>query len=462
MTLRSLDGSMLVLGGQRRTGLTPLGRPPGLISRLAAPVVIAHRGGGALYPEHTLSSYQYAIDNGAVPEVDLQALSDGTLVAMHDTTVDRTTNGTGNVSAKSLAQWQALTVDAGVQAVDTYPAEAPPTMAEILTQFRNRALNVQVYSDTIATALGSLCTSLGVDKRTILVTTANEAWISAITAAGFTYVMVIHDDPATFADLPGLKTAGVTHVGCLDSGVTQAFIDNSHAAGLKVTPYSVFGLTRKNTLVAMGCDGLFSDDPAIHARTSTYQRTTDMFDQQRRWPGHTVIAGGQGQFYSPDAWGWSKTASTTAIARLSYIRPTDPTNFNLDFEANIVDDGGTTTLGFEMWLGNEDYFVNGTPAAPNNNHDGYLATVRRNGSLHLAIYTNGVRDSYLVFNQAVTQPNLDTFYPYRWTVTPTTIRFERSDTGQGFTATNSTHRPLPYVAIDALIAGVKFRNITVT
>ena len=70
------------------------------VADLTFPLVVAHRGGANLFPENTMAAYEGAAAMGcqAIEAGDLQLTSDGALVAMHDTTVDRTTTGSGNVS----------------------------------------------------------------------------------------------------------------------------------------------------------------------------------------------------------------------------------------------------------------------------------------------------------------------------------------------------------------------------
>lgn len=61
-------------------------------------LVAAHRGAHQDYPENSLASYREAIRLGVdIIETDVRATKDGVLVIMHDKTVDRTTNGKGNV-----------------------------------------------------------------------------------------------------------------------------------------------------------------------------------------------------------------------------------------------------------------------------------------------------------------------------------------------------------------------------
>lgn len=67
--------------------------PPVTAEPAPKPLVIGHRGASALRPEHTLASYQKAIDDGAdIIEPDLVATKDGVLVARHENDITGTTN----------------------------------------------------------------------------------------------------------------------------------------------------------------------------------------------------------------------------------------------------------------------------------------------------------------------------------------------------------------------------------
>lgn len=76
------------------------------------PLIIGHRGASAHAPENTLAAFQLARAQGADGiEFDVMRCGSGEVVVIHDDTVDRTTNGTGRVSAMALAELQ--TLDAG-------------------------------------------------------------------------------------------------------------------------------------------------------------------------------------------------------------------------------------------------------------------------------------------------------------------------------------------------------------
>jgi glycerophosphoryl diester phosphodiesterase len=60
---------------------------------LTEPLLVAHRGASGYAPEHTIAAYELAIAQGAdVIEPDLQVTKDGRLIALHDLTLERTTN----------------------------------------------------------------------------------------------------------------------------------------------------------------------------------------------------------------------------------------------------------------------------------------------------------------------------------------------------------------------------------
>ncbi len=72
-------------------------------------IMIGHRGARFEAPENTVPGFRYALGLGLqAMEFDIRMTSDGQLVIIHDATVDRTTNGTGEVSSFTLAEIQAL------------------------------------------------------------------------------------------------------------------------------------------------------------------------------------------------------------------------------------------------------------------------------------------------------------------------------------------------------------------
>jgi glycerophosphoryl diester phosphodiesterase len=91
----------------------------------------AHRGCMDTHPENTLPAFQQAIALGAqMIEFDIQLTKDSALVIMHDETVDRTTDGKGNVSELTLAEIRRL--DAGRKKDARFAGTGVPTFEEVL------------------------------------------------------------------------------------------------------------------------------------------------------------------------------------------------------------------------------------------------------------------------------------------------------------------------------------------
>ncbi len=84
---------------------TPTGNP----FRIGRPLVIAHAGGDGLLPENTLYAYEHSMEMGGdVIDADVFLTADGVSIAFHDSTLERTTNGTGRVEDKSYAELATL------------------------------------------------------------------------------------------------------------------------------------------------------------------------------------------------------------------------------------------------------------------------------------------------------------------------------------------------------------------
>ncbi len=157
---------------------------------IPAPMVIAHQGGDGLRPSNTLLAFQHAVDLGVdVLEMDVHQTRDGTLVLMHDATVDRTTDGSGALADLTLAEVK--TLDAAYRW--PYDGSNPPyrgrgvrvpTLAEVVERFPGLRYNVEIKPDAgvAATALCAELVALRAASRT-LVASFHEAALEAFRAA---------------------------------------------------------------------------------------------------------------------------------------------------------------------------------------------------------------------------------------------------------------------------------------
>jgi glycerophosphoryl diester phosphodiesterase len=92
-----------------------------------ARLVIGHRGASGDFPENTLLAFERALAQGADGlELDVRLARDGAVVVIHDATLDRTTNGSGPVATRTLAELRGL--DAGMD-------QSIPSLDEVLERF---------------------------------------------------------------------------------------------------------------------------------------------------------------------------------------------------------------------------------------------------------------------------------------------------------------------------------------
>lgn len=109
------------------------------------PLIIAHRGASAYAPENTLSSFEKAVQMGADGiELDVQLSKDGYVVVIHDTSINRTSNGIGRVGDLTLDQLKNL--DFGSWFSSKFKNEHILTLEEVFSQLKdwNGLINVEI------------------------------------------------------------------------------------------------------------------------------------------------------------------------------------------------------------------------------------------------------------------------------------------------------------------------------
>src|SRR5207245_4058053 len=104
------------------------------------PLVIAHRGDSSHRPENTLASFAAGLETGAaIVEFDVHLTRDGEVVVIHDETIDRTTDGRGEVKQMTLAEIRRFSAGYPSRFGSAYAGERVPTLAETLGLLRERA-----------------------------------------------------------------------------------------------------------------------------------------------------------------------------------------------------------------------------------------------------------------------------------------------------------------------------------
>jgi len=261
------------------------------VDDIKEPFVIAHRGGSNIYPENTLEAYKNVVANGIrLIEQDVQMLSDGSLVIMHDSTVDRTTDGTGNVSDFFASAWKNLNVDPATFLSAAYQNTKAPFMADVFNEFGDSVIYLPETKNGAATQKLVDLIKLYKLEKNVIVQCFDLASLQPACDAGL-WTLALGDS----VDLVKAKQMGVRYIGC-SLAATDAYITDILSKGLKPTVYTVNRRFEWENFKAKGYVGAFSDDPLYTSGFNTHIRKTDPFKFKMFYHGHIDTIGGRGIF----------------------------------------------------------------------------------------------------------------------------------------------------------------------
>ncbi len=122
--------------------------------------LVGHRGAAGEYPENTLLAFDMALEQGAdALEFDVRLTAEGIPVVIHDATVDRTTEGTGEVRALTLPELQALDAGGG---------ERVPTLTTVLKRYPDTPFIVEIKEVGAARPAAEVLTRHAAADRSIV------------------------------------------------------------------------------------------------------------------------------------------------------------------------------------------------------------------------------------------------------------------------------------------------------
>jgi glycerophosphoryl diester phosphodiesterase len=382
------------LAGVRRTDSTPDVPASARVKDLTFPLVVAHRGGANLFPENTMAAYEGAAAMGcrAIEAGDLQLTADGALVAMHDTTVDRTTNGSGNVADHTLSGIGTLAVDASAWFGGHWADQPVPTFTEILDRLGGSVVLVpESKSAGMATAraiIDAVC-ARGL-QESVIIQSFQLAEIALIAAAGITPLYLM--GTAGQATPAAIAEAGAVFVG-LNKDVPNLadVVASLRGAGLRVLAWTVDMQKDYDIVLATGCEGIFTNEPLYAARNYAYRSTTAPWATDGTYshgmlvyPGvgpllaYSALQGGRGPFVgAPGAWRWA-LENTPCLAGPVCPVTSDTYTITVRLTYDVP-----PTSDLTGWGG--IYFGVATDECPDDvdTSSGYLVALRWNGTLEV-------------------------------------------------------------------------------
>lgn len=138
------------------------------------PFPIGHRGLMMHAPENTMAGFRACVDLRIGFELDVRRAGDGTLVCLHDETVDRTTDGRGSIHDHSLGQIKML--DAGSWFDPAFSGEAIPTLEDVLALVKGDrgsgllvAIDLKDDDASMAADVVGLASRIGVLDRLVFI-----------------------------------------------------------------------------------------------------------------------------------------------------------------------------------------------------------------------------------------------------------------------------------------------------
>jgi glycerophosphoryl diester phosphodiesterase len=215
-----------------------------------------------------MAAFRRAVEMGAgFIETDLHLTRDARVVAIHDATLDRTTNGRGLVDLMPLAEVRQL--DAGAwfrsRSAESFAGERVPTLDEVLRFARERDIifYLELKSDS----------TWGVEH----------AVVAALRDTGeAARVVILSFDPATLLSVNRLDQtmmtgylceipsndlversvrAGARQIAPRGDLVTPSLVKRAHEAGLQVVAWTINEPDQMRRLIEAGVDGIMSDYP---------------------------------------------------------------------------------------------------------------------------------------------------------------------------------------------------------
>ncbi|HXF02350.1 MAG TPA: glycerophosphodiester phosphodiesterase [Arthrobacter sp.] len=243
------------------------------------PLAMSHRGFSLAGQENSMAAFRAAVELGyRYLETDVRATRDGVLMAFHDPTLERTTDGRGELAAHTAGQLAQLRI----------AGEPIPTFEELLAAWPDVCLNVDVKDMTAADELARLIEAYGAHDRVLVASFSDRrrfrvlrglrrpvAGSPGVYATAGIYLLGFVGMAKLLARLLRVHAVQVPVTYGRFTVVTPGFVRRCHRAGLQVHVWTINERSEMQRLLALGVDGLISDRADILA---------DVMAERGNWP----------------------------------------------------------------------------------------------------------------------------------------------------------------------------------
>lgn len=237
------------------------------------PRIFAHRGASALAPENTMAAFVKAFEVGARWfEFDVDIMGDGTLLVIHDDTLDRTTNGSGSYATMGFGDLRKL--DAGAWFSPTYRFERIPECASVV-EFANAhrmGMNLEIKPNMVSEEARqqlvenvAVATDSVADKSRFIVSSFDGRLLFALKELrpelAFGWLVDPEDERTHWRNGAVELGAKAVHPGL--EGLTREEVQELRSLGFDVNVWTVNDVDTARELAEWGVTGIFTDNPQL-------------------------------------------------------------------------------------------------------------------------------------------------------------------------------------------------------
>jgi glycerophosphoryl diester phosphodiesterase len=261
------------------------------VARRDRPLVIGHRGFSAIAPENTLPSFELALEAEVdLVELDYRQSSDGQLVVIHDSDLDRTTDarlhwGSKHIPVNSKTTWEIRGLDAGTWFDPRFSGARVPLLSEALELIQSRGVALLERKSGDAESTAQVLEKHGMVGR-VLVQSFDWAFLKALHArlpqqplaalGPLAGLPGAKKAPGVFGQLSGRWLSALRKTGASvvvwNKQVSRVAVRHAHDEGFKVWIYTIERPELANHLLDLGVDGLITNNPARMWKTMALRK----------------------------------------------------------------------------------------------------------------------------------------------------------------------------------------------
>jgi glycerophosphoryl diester phosphodiesterase len=412
--------------------------------------LVGHRGAGDVFPEHSMESYDAAVAWGAqAMEVSVGITADSVLVCMHDTTLDRTTNLSGNLRAVKYSQLEKGWLQ--VPRLGPRWAEAKvkvPLFEDVLRKYGGRViLAIEAKDERAYAPMMAMVAKYRLESSVMLKTYFKSKLIADVKSLGlgvFAYFTTPQEmTPDALQTVAGQLSPRTDAIVVPNSGpgeyLAAPLVEAAVATGIPIWPYPLHRRADLAHYTALGMQGAVTSNLG-YLLGKTEQATTD------QWATGAVASGELTRDPYDDrfAIGWGRggviglaAKGTQHFLTLGNLGPITSPAYSVEFEASFAtlpsDPLANLTLAFAHT--DDSYYEHRIGTS-----NGYHAILQADGELGLWAHRTGRPAGVKLAVRKTAPVFAGEWMRFRLDVTPTTLTWSRLDHPTKVTVADKSYR----------------------